>query len=216
MEILELDCERRPLGTKGQLRAVRLAGRVPAVVYGPRLQPIPIAVWGAALKGGVLSGGNQRLLKFKSGDPALADRHVIVKDMQRGAIGGELLHADFYEVDLNARIRVSVPLRFVGRAKGVVDGGILQPLERAIEVECLPLEIPEAIEIDVTPIGIHEALHVSTVQFGANVRPVFDTDYPLVTVLPPTVEAPAAGAAAPEEAAAEAAPAEGEAAEKAT
>jgi large subunit ribosomal protein L25 len=208
METLELDCEQRPLGTKGQVRSVRRAGRVPAVVYGPKTQPMTIAVWGAALKGGTLSSGSQRLLKFKSADPELAGRHVIVKEMQRGAIDGDLLHADFYEVDLSAKIRVSVPLRFIGRARGVGDGGILQPLERAIEVECLPLEIPEGIDVDVTPIGIHEAVHISTLQFGPNVEPVFDTDYPLVTVLPPTVEAPAPGAAAPAEGAAEAATAE--------
>ena len=76
----------------------------------------------------------------------------------------------------------------------------MQPLEREILVECLPLEIPEAIEVDVTPLEVHDVLHVSALKFAGNVKPIFDTDYPVVTVLPPTVA----------EAAVVAAPAEGE------
>ena len=78
---------------------------------------------------------------------------------------------------------------------------------REVEVECLPLEIPEAIEVDVTALEIHDVIHISSMIFASNVRPIFDTDYPVVTVLPPTVtEAPVAAAAAAEGAAA---PAEG-------
>ncbi|HLH78364.1 MAG TPA: 50S ribosomal protein L25 [Candidatus Binataceae bacterium] len=205
METLELNCEPRALSTRGAVRELRRRGQVPGVMYGPKRSPIALAVAAAGLKAGALGNTSQRLLRLKSASAELDGRHVIVKEVQRDALAGRLLHADFYEVDLNAKIRVPVPLRFSGRAKGVVDGGILQPLERSVEVECLPLEIPEAVEVDVTEIGIHEAIHVSALKFGANIRALYDTDYPIVTVLPPTVEA----APAPAEAAAEAAPAEG-------
>ena len=99
-------------------------------------------------------------------------------------------------VDLTKPLRVPVPFRFVGRAAGIADGGILSPLERQVEIECLPLEIPEAIEVDVTALKIHDVLHISTLQFPANIRPIFDTDYPVVTVMPPTVAEVAAPAAA--------------------
>ena len=92
------------------------------------------------------------------------------------------------------------------RPHGVAEGGILAPLVREVEVECLPLEIPEVFEVDVTALGIHDVIHVSAMKFAGNVKPIFDTDYPVVTVLPPTVEA------APVAAAAEAAPVEGAAA----
>jgi large subunit ribosomal protein L25 len=129
-------------------------------------------------------------------------------------VSGEILHADLYEVDLNRPIRVEVPLKFVGKAKGVANGGILAPLERTATVECLPLEIPDSIEVDVTDVDIHNVIHVSAVKFPPNVKPIFDTDYPVVTVLPPTV-AEVAVVAAPEAvegAAVEGAPAEGAAA----
>lgn len=120
-----------------------------------------------------------------------------------------MLHADLYEVDLAAKLQVTVPLRFQGRPKGVADGGILQPLVRTIDVECLPTDIPEAIDVDVSELGIHDAIHISALQFGANVTPVFDSDIALVTVLPPTVEAAPVAAEPTAEEAAAAAPAEG-------
>ncbi len=203
METLDLDCEKRELGTKGKVRALRRIGKIPAVVYGPRRQSTPIAVASPGLKASVTTDASQRLLKLRAAEPDLDGRHVIIKDVQRAPITGDFLHADLYEVDLTAKLRVSVPLRFQGRAKGIGEGGILQPLVRTIEVECLPTDIPEAIEVDVSELGIHDVIHISSLKFSAGITPVFDSDIAIVTVLPPTVEAaPAAAEAAPEEAAA--------------
>jgi large subunit ribosomal protein L25 len=142
---------------------------------------------------------------------------VLLREVQLHPVTGAVLHADFYEVDLTERLVVSVALRFVGKATGVVDGGILQPILREIEVECLPTEIPDHIEVDVSHLGIHEAVHLRDVKLPEGVTLVGDPTQTLVTVLPPTVEEakPAAEAAAapvegaPTEAAPAAAPAEG-------
>jgi large subunit ribosomal protein L25 len=209
METLDLNCERRNLGTKGQVRALRRTGMVPAVVYGPKRSATPIAVSGPSLKASVTTDAGQRLLKLKAAEPDLDGKHVIIKDVQRAPVSGVLLHADLYEVDLTAKLQVTVPLRFHGRPKGVGDGGILQPLVRTIDVECLPTDIPEAIDVDVTELGIHDAIHISSLQFSANVTPVYDSDIALVTVLPPTVEAAPTPAEVPVEEGAAAAPAEG-------
>lgn len=208
METLNLNCEKRELGTKGQVRALRRAGKVPAVVYGPKRTAMPIAVAGQSLKASVTIDASQRLLRLKAAESDLDGCHVIIKDVQRAPISGEVLHADLYEVDLTAKLQVTVPLRFHGKPKGVGEGGILQPLVRTIDVECLPTDIPEAVDVDVTELGIHDAIHISALKFGDNVSPVYDSDFAVVTVLPPTVEAAPAAEAAPEEAAA-AAPAEG-------
>jgi large subunit ribosomal protein L25 len=149
------------------------------------------------LKTRVHAAARQRLIRLKSGSSDLDGKHVIVKAVQHTVVGDNILHVDLYEVDLNKPIRVAITLKFVGRAAGIVDGGILQPLEREVEVECLPLDIPEAIEVDVTPLKVHDVMHVSALKFADNVKPLFDSDYPVVTVLPPTVaEAPAAAAPA--------------------
>jgi large subunit ribosomal protein L25 len=208
METLDLNCEKRDLGTKGKVRALRRIGKIPAVVYGPKRAATPIAVASQGLRASVTTDASQRLLKLKAAEPDLDGRHVIIKDVQRAPITGDFLHADLYEVDLSVKLQVSVPLRFQGKAKGIGEGGILQPLVRTIEVECLPTDIPEAVEVDVTELGIHDVIHISALKFGPGITPVFDSDIAIVTVLPPTVEAaPVAAEAAPEEAAA--APAEG-------
>ena len=148
---------------------------------------MPIAVNGIELKARVSTAARQRIIRLKSDASELNQKHVILKEIQRTPVSREILHADFYEVDLSKPIRVEIALRFIGRAAGIVDGGILQPLVRQVEVECLPLELPEAIDVDVTPLKIHDVIHISTLQFAGNVKPLFDSDYAVVTVLPPTV-----------------------------
>jgi large subunit ribosomal protein L25 len=212
METLELSCEKREAGRTARARAVRRAGRVPAVLYGPTREPIAVAVGAADLIGSMAGTSRQRLIRLKSSTPELDNRHIVFKEIQRAPVSGQIVHVDFYEVDLSRPLRISIPLHFVGRAAGVADGGILQPLVREVEVECPPLEIPENIEIDVSALGIHDVIHISHVQFAPNVKPIYDSDYAVVSVLPPTVaEAPVA-AAAPVEGAAEAGAAEGGAA----
>ena len=215
METVELACEKRAIRPKGLINRLRHAGRVPAVLYGNHGAATPIAVDGTELKARVSTAARQRIIRLKSETSELNQKHVILKEIQRTPVSREILHADFYEVDLSKPIRVEVALRFVGRAAGIVDGGILQPLVRQVEVECLPLELPEAIDVDVTPLGIHDVIHISTLQFAGNVKPLFDSDYAVVTVLPPTVaEAPVAAAEAAEGVAAEVAPAAGEKGDK--
>jgi len=210
METVDLACEKREVRPKGLVNRIRREGRVPAVIYGSHGSAVAVAVGGAELKARVSTASRQRIMRLKSGSADLNDKHVILKEIQKLPVSGDIVHADFYEVDLTKPLRVPVPFRFIGRAAGIADGGILSPLERQVEIECLPLEIPESIEVDVTSLKIHDVLHVSTLQFPANTRAIFDTDYPVVTVMPPTVaEVAAPAVAAAEGAAAEGATAEG-------
>jgi large subunit ribosomal protein L25 len=220
METVDLACEKREVRPKGLVNRLRRDGRVPGVLYGNLSAATPVTVAAQELNVRVSAAARQRLIRLKSASAELDGKHVILKQVQRTPVKGDILHVDLLEVDLSKTLRVNVPLKFTGRPAGAVDGGILQPLEREVLVECLPLEIPESVEVDVSPLGIHEVMHVSALKFIGNVRPIFDTDYPVVTVLPPTVaEAPvaaaeaAAEAAAPAEGAAGAAPAQPAAAE---
>jgi large subunit ribosomal protein L25 len=202
METVDLACEKREVRPKGLVNRLRRDGRIPAVLYGNLSAATPVAVAAHELNARVNAAARQRLIRLKSASPELDGKHVILKQVQRTPVKGDILHVDLLEVDLNKALRVNVPLKFTGRPAGAIEGGILQPLEREVLVECLPLEIPESIEVDVSPLGIHEVMHVSALKFTGNVRPIFDSDYPVVTVLPPTVaEAPAAPAEAVAEAA---------------
>ncbi len=187
METGELSCEKRATRPKGQNNALRRQGRIPAILYGPTTAPTALAIDLLELKARISAAAHTRIIKLKSSTAELDGKHVIFKDLQRAPVSGEILHADLYEVDLNRPIRVEVALKFTGKAVGVANGGILSPLERTATLECLPLEIPDSIEVDVTNVDIHDVIHISSVKFVGKVKPIFDTDYPVVTVLPPTV-----------------------------
>jgi large subunit ribosomal protein L25 len=214
METGELLCEVRPTRPKGVRHQLRREGAVPGVLYGPGTAPMAVAVNALDIKNRIAHAATMRIMKLKSSASELDGKHVMVKDVQRAPVSREILHADLYLVDLSRAIRVNVALRFIGKAAGVADGGILAPLVREVEVECLPLEIPEFFEVDVGALGIHDVIHVSEMKFTGNVKPIFDTDYAIVSVLPPTIEAAPTPAAAAEAAAGAegAAPAEGAAA----
>ncbi len=206
MQAVELRAELREGSGKGMARDLRRAGRFPAVFYGPRRDTVTIEIDSREFRLKISSLEGSHLVRLMSSSSDLNDKMVLVKETQHHPVTGAVLHADLYEVDMAVSIRVPVPLHFTGKPEGVVLGGILQPVRREIEVECLPKDIPEFIEVDVTPLSIHDALHVSDVILPTGVVAIYDTDFAIVTVVAPTVEevAPAA------EAEAAAVPTEGE------
>jgi large subunit ribosomal protein L25 len=207
MEAIELLVELRSEVGKGAARRTRRSGKVPAVFYGPKRPAATLITVDAKeflQKVSALEGSH--LIRFRSAAADVADKVALVKDAQYHPVTGDALHADFYEVDMTKQVRVRVPLHFTGKAIGVAAGGILQPVRRDVEAECLPTDIPAFVEVDVSALGIHEAVHVSELKPPSGVLFLFDDDFALVTVLPPTVEEVKVEAA---EAAAEAAPAEG-------
>jgi large subunit ribosomal protein L25 len=210
MDTVEITIHTRSDTGKGAARKLRRAGRVPGILYGPKRTAALVAVDALQVERRLAHLEGSHLIRLVSAEPAGSEpgeRMVLVREMQRHPVTGAVLHADFYEVDLTERLAVSVPLHFLGKAAGVVAGGILQPILREIEVECLPTEIPEFIEVDVSALGIHDAVHLAELRLPEGVQPTGEATQTLVTVLPPTVEAqPTEGA----EVAAE--PAAGEAA----
>lgn len=208
MDTVEITIEKRSERGKGAARRLRAGGKVPGVLYGPKRTTTAIALGAEECERKLthLEGAHLiRLVHPDGSDAELHERMVLVREMQLHPVTGRALHADFYEVDLTERLTVAVTLHFVGKAAGVVNGGILQPILRELEVECLPTEIPEFIEVDVTGLDIHDAVHVGDVTLPEGVTLVGDVTRTVVTVLPPSVEtkpgevAGEAAAAAPAE-----------------
>ncbi len=188
METVELVAEPRTKSGKGAAHQVRRGGKAPAIFYGPKRQTTMIAVDSKEFLQKISALEGSHLIRFRSAAKDIADKVALVKDAQYHPVTGALLHADFYEVDMAEKLRVRVPLHFTGKAAGVALGGILQPVQRDIEVECLPSDIPDFIEVDVSALNIHDAIHVSQLEAPQGVKICYDTDATLVTVLPPTVE----------------------------
>ncbi len=207
METVEITIERRDGNGKGAARRLRAAGKVPGILYGPKRTTTSITVNAEEFERKLthLEGAHLiRLVHAGGADGELHERMVLVREMQLHPVSGCALHADFYEVDLTERLTVSVTIHFVGRAVGVVNGGILQPILREVEVECLPTEIPDYLEVDVTALDVHDAVHASELTLPERVTLVGDPTRTIVTVLPPSIEAKPE--AAPTEAAAGATP----------
>lgn len=213
METLEIRVDARDKKRKRDAKRLLRSGKIPGILYGPKTQAIALALDKREFSSRVADLEGSHLVRLKSESSELADKVALVKDMQHHPISGDVIHTDLYEVDLTAKITVNVPLHFIGKAEGVVRGGILQPIVREIEVECLPLDIPAFFDVDVSALDIGDSVHIEELTMPEGVTAVFESNLALVAVVPPTVEEAPAAAAAPVEGA-EVAPAAVEATTK--
>ena len=199
METLEIKVDARDKKHKRDARRLLRGGKIPGVLYGPKTQAVALELDKREFTSRVAGLEGSHLVRLKSSATSLAEKVALVKDMQYHPISGDVIHADLYEVDLTARIQVHVPLHFIGKAIGVTRGGILQPNVREIEVECLPLDIPQFFDVDVSALDIGDSVHVEELQIPDGVTAISESDLALVSVVTPTVEEEPTPATAPEE-----------------
>lgn len=139
------------------LRKLRNQGSVPAVVYGKGLPSKTVSIDEIDfLKTLKITGKNGII--FLATDSGTYE--VITHDIQRDSLKGDLIHVDFYKVDMKSKMDASVPLHLIGEAIGVKDGGIIQQTLYEISVRSLPADIPESIEIDISNLKIGDSLQV--------------------------------------------------------
>lgn len=173
---------------KSVTRKLRRGGRIPAVVYGHGKASVNLTFDPDSLEFILKNSeaGINTLIGLK-GESAVSGRTVLVKELQRDPIRGDMLHADLFEVDLEERISVSVPIHVTGTAEGIKTGGILDHALREIELECLASAIPDAIELDVTALQLGDSLHVSDLVVAEGVEVRTHEELPVVSVILPTV-----------------------------
>jgi large subunit ribosomal protein L25 len=197
-----LEAVKRETRGKNEARRLRVAGRIPAVVYGGQNQePLAVSVDPKILSRILHSESGVNTLIDLKVDGGAADR-VLVKDFLLDPIHHKLLHADFYRLALDKKITVTVSIHVKGESKGVkLQGGVLDFPNREVEIEVLPTEIPEHLEIDVTELTIGQGVRLKDLAEGAKWTPVSDPDTLIVHVVPPRAEEAApegAAAATPE------------------
>ncbi|MEJ2169181.1 MAG: 50S ribosomal protein L25/general stress protein Ctc [Desulfobacterales bacterium] len=210
MEQFEIHASVRKTRGNSPARQLRRGGQMPAVLYGPNTDPLPLSVNAKDLEQ-ILKKGNigSIILNLIIQNGKKITKPAMIKELQSHPVSGNFLHVDFYEIDMQRKINVMIPIVVKGKAKGVEEGGILQLVRRDIEVLCLPGDIPQAIELDITDLDIGDAIHVEDIQLGASVEIPAETNFTVVTVVSPKMEAPEAAEEAEEAEAAE----EGEAEE---
>jgi large subunit ribosomal protein L25 len=190
---------------KNEARRTRRQGMIPAVVYGAFQDPIPIAISPKEILQILRSSTGYNTI-FNLAIDGRQATPVMVVDEQLDPIRSTLLHADLKRIDLSKRLRVSVPVTVLGEPKGVkTQGGLLEVVTRAIEIECLPDEIPEHFTVDVSELLIGQSRRAGDVALSGSMKLVGSPDTVIAHVVALRAEAePAAAeavAAAPEAAA---------------
>jgi len=209
---VELTATARETKGNGPARRLRREGWVPAVLYGPGAETKQLSVAVRDLEHVVQKGNIRRtIFSLSIQNGGSVTKLAVIKEIQTHPVNGQYLHVDFYEIDMNRKLRVMVPVLPKGKAKGEEFGGMMQIIEREIEVFCLPQAIPESLELDVSGLGIGDTLHIKDIALPPGVELPPGENYTVVTVVSPKAEAaPAAAPVEGEEAEAAEKPAEGE------
>lgn len=189
MERIELQTTVRKTTGNSPARSLRRSGHIPAVLYGPKTDPVLLSVNIKDLEQ-VFKQGNvsQVILNLVIQNGEKITKAAMIKELQTHPISGNFIHIDFYEIDMKRKIKVMVPVITKGHAVGVENGGMLDIVRRELELLCLPGDIPEAIEIDISDLDIGDAIHIEDIPLGENIEISADVNFTVVTVLTPKAE----------------------------
>ena len=188
MERIDLKVQLRKETGKGAARQYRQKGLIPAILYGAKIEPTPLMI---------TEGEFKRALKGKTGENLLVNlifegegvpdtQVAMVRDFQIDVVKRNVIHIDFQQIDLGKKITVAVPIELIGKPEGVKLGGILQQVERELEIRCMPLNIPDTIKVDVSQLMIGESLHVKDILAPEGVEVISPGEQTVVTILAPT------------------------------
>ena len=179
-----LRAEPRSTTGKGSARQARMAGRVPAILYGRGIVPTPLAVdskqIGHALH--TEAGANVLVnLEVEGGRRYL----TMVREVQRHPVRGHLLHVDFVNTARDVKTHADVPLQITGESRGVREGGVIEHHLWELRVEALPTDIPSSLEADISHLAIGDHLRVADVTPPAGVDIVSEPDEIILSVVEP-------------------------------
>jgi len=187
LELIDLKAELRQETGKGNAYALRQNKRVPAIVYGAKIDPVMLSLDTTEFDKVVRDNGMQGVfLKLVVDGDSKKTRTVMLKEVQMDVFQKEYLHVDLHEIDMDANVSVTVPVRVVGDAKGVIEGGVLQLIRRELVVLCKPVNVPEDIAIDVTNLDIGDSVHVEDIDLDEHVEIPHEVDFTVLTIVPPT------------------------------
>ncbi len=180
MQSMALQAEVRTESGKGPARRLRASGKIPAVVYGPGVEPTPLTVTPKELLVGLRSKrGRNVVYNLAFGDKTAL---VMVRDLEVDPVTRDLLHVDFLSVSADKAVKVTVPISTTGRAKGVVKGGLLNVTLRTVPLLSPPGVIPEEIVLDVTNLDMNGAISVSDLELPEGVECTLPADRTLVSI----------------------------------
>jgi large subunit ribosomal protein L25 len=186
-ETLTLSAETRDRAGKGASRAMRREGRVPAVIYGNKEDPVAIHVEEKLLTKMLHTGHFMNsVVMIDVGGRAT---RTLPKDVQFHPVTDRPLHVDFLRISEHAQVTVAVPIRFTDeeKSRGLKRGGVLNAVRHELELVCDAAEIPDDIEISLAGLDIGDSLHISAVTLPQGTQSaITDRDFTIATIVAPS------------------------------
>lgn len=175
-----LDAQTRTVFGK-KCGALRRQGLIPGVVYGPKIEPLHIQVPLRPLQVTLMKAGGTHLISLTIDGKT---QPVLAREVQRDVIRGDILHVDFMAVDMQSKIRATIPVHFVNESPAIAQRlGIQVNGANSIEIEALPADLPDHIEVDLAKLAeVGDSIHVRDLDLGAKISIVSEPDEMLVRV----------------------------------
>jgi large subunit ribosomal protein L25 len=204
MEATELRASIRKESGKGPARRFRKEGLIPAVFYGRGEEAILLSVNAADLLKIIKAKKENIFIKLLIDGTERLEKLSLIKELQIEPVSRRFYHVDFYEIRMDKKLTIDVPLHFVGAPVGIQNGGELQHLKRELKVSCLPSVLPEFIDIDVSGLDIGNSIKVQDIKVPEGIEVLDPGDVGVamvafVRVSAPQTEAVEGEAGAPDE-----------------
>jgi len=163
----------REANGKSAARKLRTDECIPAVVYGLN-DNVSLSINPKELRKLIEAKGRNVLIELKVDGDSAKNRNVVLKEMQTHPLKPGWVHIDFLEIDISKKIKVKVPVFLVGVSPGEKQGGIVNQIIRALEIESLPNDIPEKFEVDMSGVELNQMVRVSDLNLGESVEVLND------------------------------------------
>ncbi|MGD2154392.1 MAG: 50S ribosomal protein L25/general stress protein Ctc [Gemmatimonadales bacterium] len=183
---LTLQAKSRTETGKGAARTLRRQGYVPGVIYGHGEQTRACQIERKQIEKLIMSGSHEsQIIDLKLDGGAASS--VLIREVQVHPYRPEVLHIDFLTVRKGEKVKLEVPVRLVGVAPGVKEGGIMEHLRHDVEIRCIPSKIPEALELDISGLDIGDSITVADLRVPDEVEILTDAAATIASVVPPAV-----------------------------
>jgi len=182
---IKIDAKKRDLGKRSNLTELRNKGFIPGIIYGNGQEGIKISF---------NARNYTREYKKTIGEVAFFDINVdgktyktFIKEKQIHPLTREIVHIDFLELHKGRSLTIEVPINFIGEALGIKEGGVLEIIQRTVQVTCLPKDIPDEIRVDISKLNIGDSIHFRDIDVSKDIETNFSDDTTIVSLGLPTI-----------------------------
>ncbi len=187
MELVAIKTKLREETGKGAARRLRRTKQIPAVLYGPKTEPVSLSLDAIEFDRVIRENGTSGLFfDLKIEGEAGKNKIAMLKEWQTDIYGLDYLHVDFHEIDLDTQVSVTVPVEVIGECRGVKEGGMLQIIRRELDIICKPADTPETIQIDATNLEMGDSVHVEELDLGGKIEIPHEVNFTILTVAMPS------------------------------